>query len=305
MAKARGHRANKANDSFGTVNNDSLYKGKYREEVYQEDDDDENVEAQSEADPAQIEAATQQGEAGESFAQAKQQEPEESHDYKKRYDDLKRHYDAKVNEFKQEIGELKSAVRSNDVEMPNGIPMPKTMEELQVFKEQYPDIFEVVQTVSAMQAQSQLSQLQEEIGVIKEREKSMEKEKAYAELLRLHPDFDELKGSAEFLEWLDEQPESLSDGIYKNNTNARLAARVIDLYKADKNISTKPKQTRSKRDDAAAVVTRQAPKEVSVRDTNGKIWKASQIAKMKPHEFEKFEGELDLARSEGRIDFQS
>ena len=84
MAKARGHRANKANDSFGTVNNDSLYKGKYREDVYV-DDDDENVEAQSEADPAEIEAATQQGEAGDSFAQAKpKEEPEESHDYKKR-----------------------------------------------------------------------------------------------------------------------------------------------------------------------------------------------------------------------------
>ena len=305
MAKARGHRANKANDSFGTVNNDSLYKGKYREDVYV-DDDDENVEAQSEADPAEIEAATQQGEAGDSFAQAKQkEEPEESHDYKKRYDDLKRHYDAKVNEFKQEIGELKSAVRSNDVEMPRGIPMPKTMEELQTFKDQYPDIFEVVQTVSAMQAQSQLSQLQEEIGVIKEREKNLEKQKAYAELLHLHPDFDELKGSAEFLEWLDEQPESLSDGIYKNNTNARLAARVIDLYKADKNIRTKPKQTRSRQDDAAAAVTRQAPKEIVTKDSGGKIWKASQIAKMKPHEFEKLESELDAARSEGRIDFNS
>ena len=302
MAKARGHRANKANDSFGTVNNDNLYRGKYREDVYNDDDDE--VEAQSEADPAEIEAATQQGEAGESFAQAKQQEPEESHDYKKRYDDLKRHYDAKVGEFKQEIDNLKSAVRSNDVDMPRGIPMPKTMEELQAFKEQYPDIFEVVQTVSAMQAQSQLSQLQEEIGVIKEREKNMEKQKAYAELLQLHPDFDELKGSEEFLKWLDDQPESLSDGIYKNNTNARLAARVIDLYKADVGIG-KPKQTRSKRDDAAAAVTRQAPKEIATKDSAGKIWKASQIAKMKPHEFEKFEEELDLARSEGRIDYQS
>ena len=303
MAKARGHRANKANDSFGTVNNDSLYKGKYREDVYNDDDDE--VEAQSEADPAEIEAATQQGEAGESFAQAKQkEEPEESHDYKKRYDDLKRHYDAKVGEFKQEIDNLKSAVRSNDVDMPRGIPMPKTMEELQSFKEQYPDIFEVVQTVSAMQAQSQLSQLQEEIGIIKEREKNMEKQKAYAELLRLHPDFDELKGSEEFLKWLDDQPESLSDGIYKNNTNARLAARVIDLYKADVGIG-KSKQTRSKQDDAAASVTRQAPKEIATKNGGGKIWKASQIAKMKPHEFEKLEAELDLARSEGRIDFQS
>jgi len=113
-----------------------------------------------------------------------------------------------------------------------------------------------------------------------------------------------LKGSYEFLKWLDDQPESLSDGIYKNNTNARLAARVIDLYKADVGIG-KSKQTRSKKDDAAAAVTRQAPKEISTKSGSGQIWKASQIAKMKPHEFEKLEAELDLARSEGRIDYQS
>jgi len=299
--KVRGHRANKANDSFGTINNDSLYKGKYREEVYEDDDDE--VEAQSDADPEEV-SATQQDEAGDSFVQTKTEEPE-SHDYKKRYDDLKRHYDAKVNEFKQEIDELKSAVRTRDVEMPSGIPMPKTMEELQAFKDQYPDIFEVVQTVSAMQAQSQVSQLQEEIGVIKEREKNMEKQKAYAELLQLHPDFDEIKADDDFLSWLDEQPESLSDGIYKNNTNARLAARVIDLYKADKGISKKPKQTRSKDNDAAAAVTRQTPKELSTQDGKGKIWKASQIGKMKPWEFEKLEAELDAARAEGRIDYNS
>ena len=301
MAKARGHRANKANDSFGTVNNDKLYKGKYRDEVYEEDEE-EQVEAQSdETDPVEEEAATQQqGETGDSFVEAKQ-EPEESHDYKKRYDDLKRHYDEKVNEFKQEISELKSSVRSREVEMPQGIQMPKSMEELQQFKDQYPEVFEVVQTVSAMQ----VSQLQNEIGTIKEREKQMEKEKAYAELTHLHPDFDQLKADSDFLEWLDEQPESLSDGIYKNNTNARLAARVIDLYKADKGISKTKKQSKSKDTDAAAAVTRQAPKEVSTKDNNGKIWKASQIGKMKPWEFEKMEAELDAARAEGRIDYNS
>lgn len=302
MAKARGHRANKANDSFGTINNDSLYKGKYREEVYEDEDDE--VEAQSDADPEEV-SATQQDEDGNSFVKAKQEAEPESHDYKKRYDDLKRHYDAKVNEFKQEIDELKSAVRSNDVEMPRGIRMPKTMEELQEFKDKYPEVFEVVQTVSAMQAQSQLSELQNEIGVIKEREREMEKQKAYAELLRLHPDFDEIKTDDDFLAWLDEQPESLSDGIYKNNTNARLAARVIDLYKADKGISKKTKQTKSKDTDAAAAVTRQSPREISTKDSGGKIWKASQIAKMKPWEFEKLESELDAARAEGRIDYNS
>ena len=49
--KVRGHRANKPNDSFGTINSESLYRGKYRDEVYKDEDDEETVEAQ-EADPS-------------------------------------------------------------------------------------------------------------------------------------------------------------------------------------------------------------------------------------------------------------
>ena len=302
MAKARGHRANKVNDSFGTINNDALYKGKYREEVYKEDDEETNVETQ-EADPVE-EAATQQEQTGSSFVEAKK-EPNEDHDYKKRYDDLKRHYDAKVLEFKGEIEELKSAVNQRNVELPQGVPMPKTMEELAQFKDQYPEVFEVVQTVSTMQTESQLSQLREELGTIKQREQELEKQNAYEQLLNAHPDFNELKSEEKFLSWLEEQPKSISDGIYNNNTDAKWAARVIDLYKADSNIGTK-KQTRSKKnEDAAAAVTRQQAKEVSTKDKEGKIWKASQIAKMKPWEFEKFEAELDQARTEGRIDLNS
>jgi len=50
--KVRGHRANKPNDSFGTINSETLYRGKYRDEVYKDEDDEaeESVEAQD-ADP--------------------------------------------------------------------------------------------------------------------------------------------------------------------------------------------------------------------------------------------------------------
>jgi hypothetical protein len=297
MAKrVKGHRANKANDSFGTINNNSLYRGKYRDEVYEDEDDEaeETVEAQQ-ADPD--EATPQES---TSFVQEKQ---ETDHDYKKRYDDLKKHYDAKVNEFKQEIADLKTAMQSPQAQMPEGVPMPKTPEELQAFKDQYPEVFEVVQTVSSLQAESQLSELRNELGTIKEREKQLEKQKAYEELLRLHPDFDDIKGDEKFLEWLGEQPESISDGIYKNNTDARWAARVLDLYKADMGQTTK-KRTKSNAS-AAEAVTRTVARDVKTTTGKDRIWKASEIGKMKPWEFEKLEAELDAARSEGRIDYNN
>lgn len=295
--KVRGHRANKPNDSFGTVNSESLYRGKYRDDVYKDEDDEETVEAQ-EADPSN-EEATQQEESN-SFVQEKKTSDE--HDYKKRYDDLKRHYDDKVNEFKQEIANLREAVQKKVVDMPRGVQAPRTQEELEEFKERYPDVFEVVQTVSSIETEAQVAKLREELGTIKEREKQLEKQKAYEELLRLQPDFDKIKADQDFLSWLEEQPASISDGIYKNNTDARWAARVVDLYKADKGLN----QKKTKFSSAAEAVTRTPAREVKTNATDGKrVWKASQIAKMKAHEFEKLESELDSARAEGRIDYNN
>jgi hypothetical protein len=131
----------------------------------------------------------------------------------------------------------------------------------------------------------------------------LEKQKAYEELLRLHPDFDELKSTKEFLGWLEEQPATIAEGIYKNNTDAKWASRVVDLYKADTGLA-KPKKKRQ--ESAADAVTRTPAREVQTNPDAGKrVFKASQIAKMKPWEFEKMETEIDSARAEGRIDFNS
>ena len=302
MAKqVRGARANKPNDSDGVINNPNLYRNKYREDVYK--DEEEQVE-ETQVDPTPEVATQQESRSSDnSFVEAKQEE----HDYKKRYDDLKKHYDAKLNEFKSEreqlAGELET-VKKRVYEMPSGAKAPKTMEELQEFKEKYPDVFEVVETVSGIQTESQVAKLREEIASVKEREKNLEKEKAFEELLRLHPDFDDLKTDEKFLGWLDEQPKQISDGIYKNNTDAKWAGKIISLYKSETGVSTK-KPTRSKESDAAATVARQQPKEVATKDSTKKVWKGSDIAKMKPWEFEKFEKEIDLARQEGRINMNS
>ena len=220
---------------------------------------------------------------------------------------MKKHYDTKLNEFKSEREQLASeleAVKKRVHEMPRGTTAPKTMEELEEFKERYPDVFEVVETVSGLQTESQVAKLREEIESVKKREKDLEKEKAFEELLRLHPDFDSLKTDEKFLGWLDEQPKQISDGIYKNNTDAKWASKVISLYKAEMGISNK-KPTRSRDSDAAASVTRQQPKDVATKDSTKKIWKGSDIARLKPWEFEKVEAEIDLARQEGRIDMNS
>ena len=274
----KGVRANKPNDSFGVTNNKNLYRGKYRDDVYK--DEEEQIEETQDPTP---EVATQEKQkpSENSFVEAKQTE-EQDHDYKKRYDDLKKHYDAKLNEFKNEREQLASeldAVKQRAYELPRGTKPPKTMEELEDFKERYPDVYEVVQTVSGIQTESQIAKLRQDLESVKKREKTLEKEKATEELLRLHPDFNELKTDDRFLNWLDDQPDQISDGIYKNNTDAKWAGRIISLYKSETGVSTK-KPTRSKESDAAATVTRQQPKEVATKDTTKKIWKGSDIARL-------------------------
>ena len=165
MAKqVRGARANKPNDSDGVINNPNLYRNKYREDVYK---DDEEQTEETQVDPTPEVATQQESRSSDnSFVEAKQEE----HDYKKRYDDLKKHYDAKLNEFKSEREQLASeleTVKKRVYEMPRGAKAPKTMEELQEFKEKYPDVFEVVETVSGIQTESQVAKLREEIASVK------------------------------------------------------------------------------------------------------------------------------------------
>ena len=84
--------------------------------------------------------------------------------------------------------------------------------------------------------------------------------------------------------------------MYDNDTNAKLAARAIDLYKVDSGTSKKKADNTL---EASKSVTSTSKKEVDV--SNKKIWKLSEISKMKPNQFTKFEKEIDLARKEGRI----
>ena len=291
MAKqVRGVRANKPNDSFGVVNNPDLYRNKYREEVDKEDEYDDEVQAQ---DPTQ-EVATQE-ESTSFVASEKEETPKEQHDYKKRYDDLKRHYDSKIQEFKSKEQELQEVATQNNVSL------PKTPEELDRFKEEYPEVYDVVQTIASMKANEQSEELKGQLETIKAREKESLVKSAYRELKNLHPDFENIKGDDKFLTWLDDQPQSISDGILKNNTDARLASRVIDLFKSDMGITTKKTSKKSDVSAATAVRSPQARDIIGESGGDKKIWKMSDIARLKSWEFEKLEKDIDLARAEGRI----
>jgi len=220
------------------------------------------------------------------------------HNYKKRYDDLKSHYDNKLSEWRREKEELLTKFQSGKK---SNVPMPKTPEELEKFKTEYPDVFAVVETVASMQADSRVQDVEEHINILREREFELERQNAQRELLSHHPDFLEIKDNEDFVEWLKDQPDNISQGVTKNSTDVKWAARTIDLYKADKGIGKSKTKSRKPSDAARAVKTTTASQDITDTNEGKKIWTSEEIVRLKPHQFEKYEKEIDKARKEGRI----
>ena len=227
-----------------------------------------------------LEATRQQLAQHEGLASSKKN-GEQTHDFKKRYDDLKRHYDTKLNEWKQEK-ELINARTSVEAKKQSIRELPKTEEELHEFKEKYPDVYDVVETISTLQANERVKEIEEKLSDLRLKEQEAVVQTAGKQLLNIHPDFDVLKESDVFLSWLDEQPSNMADGIYKNNTDVKWAARVIDLFKADNNIKTpksynkskSPKRSQSSPSNSAAqAVTRtNAKRSLDDFQNDKKIW---------------------------------
>ncbi len=183
-----------------------------------------------------------------------------AHNYKKRYDDLKSHYDNKLSEWRREKEELLTKFQSGKK---TNVKMPKTAEELEKFKAEYPDVFAVVETVASMQADSRVQDVEEHINILREREFELERQNAQRELLSYHSDFLEIKDTEEFTEWLKDQPDNISQGVTKNATDVKWAARTIDLYKADKGIGKSKPKSKKPSDAARAVKTTTASHDIT------------------------------------------
>jgi hypothetical protein len=220
--------------------------------------------------------------------------PYKKPDYKKRYDDLKKHYDSKLNEFKSREEEL-----LNQVQQPE-YKAPKTEEELEKFKNDYPDVYEVVETVAHLQSESKAKVLEERLSKLQERENQLVRQDAEKRLMERHPDFEDIRNSDDFHGWAKEQPRSIQDWIYSNADDADLASRALDLFKKDFGIEPTKTKSSSKptRKSAADMVS---TKTTSVEPTQQKIWSEKEIAAMSVAEFDKYEKEISDAMQEGRI----
>jgi len=232
----------------------------------------------------------------------KEQEPKEAEPtnaeektFKKRYGDLRRHMQDKEKEFQDQINELKSQL---DSATRKEIKLPKSDDDLEAWAKDYPDVAAIVETIAIKKAREQAEALEERMKAVDDMQYTAKKEKAEAELMRLHPDFDEIRDSDDFHEWAESQPKWVQDALYENDNDARSAARAIDLYKADMGISTK-KSNNSK--DAAKSVNTRNSRSKPQDDESSTHLRESQVQKMSPQEYEKRSDEIMEAIRTGKF----
>lgn len=225
-----------------------------------------------------------------------QQENRPRTNYKKRYDDLKKHYDQKISEFKQREQELEAMARTAQ---PQYQP-PKSAEELERFKAEYPDLYDTVESVAHMRSEEQMNALQQKLSALEMREAEMSKRDAEMALRERHPDFEDIRGDDKFHEWAKTQPEEIQRWIYKNPDNVGLASRAIDLYKMENNIAIKKSSRPSQlsKSNAADMVS---TKTTGVEPREAKIWTQREIAALSIDEYDRYEEEIDRAIEEGRV----
>ena len=222
-----------------------------------------------------------------------EEEPASSEEktFKKRYGDLRRHTQEKEREFQKQLEELKSQL---DTATRKEMQLPKSDEDLEAWAKEYPDVAAIIETIAAKKAQEQSKELEDKFKAVDEMQFNAKREKAEAELMRLHPDFDEIRDSDDFHEWADEQPKWVQEALYENDNDARSAARAIDLYKSDRNITTKKKSKGNAAEAVTSKNTRSKPQE----NEASSYLKESEVQRMSAREYEKRSDEImDAIRS--------
>lgn len=220
----------------------------------------------------------------------------EEKSFKKRYGDLRRHSQQQQATLQKQIDELKEQLTKSTE---NQIKLPTSEEDLAEWTKQFPEVAKIVETIALKKAREQTAELDKRLRDIDEKEVLNAKEKAEIELLRLHPDFEKIRDTDDFHNWADEQPSWVQKALYENDTDAKSAARAIDLYKIDRNIKkTKPE----KEDNSAArsVNTRSGRSAPADVDQEG-VFTESQVAKMSSREYEAKMTDIQKAMQTGKF----
>jgi hypothetical protein len=216
----------------------------------------------------------------------------EERSFKKRYGDLRRHMQEKEKEWNDKFETFEKRMQKESI-----IP-PKSDEDIEQWAKEYPDVAGIVETIAAKKAQEMFNKADVRLQELDKAQSEAERLKAENAIRKSHEDFDDLRSSDEFHNWVEEQPKWVQDALYENSDDPASVVRVIDLYKGDKGLTKTAKKAKAK--DAASTVTRRTKTSVDVDDANDVI-RESDVAKMSDRDFEAKADEINKAIRSGKF----
>lgn len=277
--------------------------GMAKEDEAPEEEEEQTAEAEPRseepvAEPVQAESSTKQEETNKAEASQEADDAElsaEEKNFKKRYGDLRRHVQEKEQEWKVKFEKLQSQL---DKATKNELVLPKTTEEIEAWASKYPDVAGIVEAIADRKAEERSSDIDRRLKEIEELRVDAKRQRAEAELLQLHPDFEEIRADDAFHTWAESQPKVIQDALYENAEDAKSVGRVIDMYKVDKGIKASTPVNNDK--DAASSVRTKRNTQVQQDDASNYL-RESQVAKMSIKEYEKRQQEILDAQRSGKF----
>tara|TARA_B100001093_G_scaffold17400_4_gene15863 strand:- start:3846 stop:4733 length:888 start_codon:yes stop_codon:yes gene_type:complete len=216
----------------------------------------------------------------------------EEKSFKKRYGDLRRHAAEKEKEYKERLEALEKRMATETI-----VP-PSSDEDIAEWANNNPDIASIVETIAAKKAQEMFDKADSRLKELDAINVQASRKTAESQIREAHSDFDDLRDSDTFHDWVEEQPKWVQDALYENSEDARSVVRVIDLYKSDKGLTKEGKKAKTKA--AASAVVKSSKTEIEADETKGTI-KESDVKRMSAQEFEKREEEITKAIQSGKF----
>lgn len=271
---------------------EALMKGHQDGEEEPDSDDGVQQEAAEEA-PKEERKASEPKEATE---EVDKELSAEEKSFKKRYGDIRRHMAEKEKEWQDKFEQLSGQL---DKATKNELVLPKTSEEIESWAKQYPDVAGIVEAIADQKATERTNDLDARLKEIESMRTEAKRDKAEAELMKLHPDFTEIRADDAFHDWAKDQPKVIQDALYDDEHDVKAVSRVLDLYKVDKKIKT-PKRPAADKGAAASVKTRGARTVVDSEDSS-RMLSESIVNKMSLKEYEDRQEEIMNAMRSGKF----
>ena len=204
---------------------------------------------------------------------------DEEKSFKTRYGDVRRHLAAKEKEYNAKIKELEDQLGQTKKLVP-----PKSDEDLQAWVNKYPDVAGMVETIADKRAKQMFDRANIQLEELSKAKEEATRSQAENAIREAHSDFDDLRDSDEFHNWVEEQPKWVQNALYENTDDAPSVVRVLDLYKVDNGLTRSDRKNKTKA--AASLVDKGSKARVDITESSSKI-RESDVQKMSDKDYEK------------------